>query len=106
MLGVDYFEGDSAAHHKGEEGWDVDEWVIPFRTSAARITPPWIAAVKEQYGGCRLFASLAKEEFSLSLSEIGGPDTKFFTVGKLTRSPRVDALRTLREQGIASERPS
>ncbi|OJT14002.1 Protein AIM2 [Trametes pubescens] len=72
VLGVDYFEGDSAAHHKGEEGWDVDEWVIPFRTSAARITPPWIAAVKKRYGACRLSASLAKGDFSLSLSEIRG----------------------------------
>ncbi|KAI0328449.1 hypothetical protein GY45DRAFT_1254953 [Cubamyces sp. BRFM 1775] len=52
VLGVDYFEGDSAAHHRGEEGWDVDEWVVPFRTSAARITPPWIEAVRETYGAC------------------------------------------------------
>lgn len=106
VLGVDYFEGDSAAHHKGEEGWDVDEWVIPFRTSAARITPPWIAAVKKQYGACRLFASSGYGEFSLSLSEIGGPSTKFFTVGELTRSPGVGVLRILREQGTASARPS
>ncbi|KAL1950920.1 hypothetical protein VTO73DRAFT_69 [Trametes versicolor] len=74
VLGVDYFEGDSAAHHKGEEGWDVDEWVIPFRTSAARITPPWIAAVKERYGG---------------------PGTKFFTVGYCFGAPFVmDLLAT------------
>ncbi|KAI0370125.1 alpha/beta-hydrolase [Pilatotrama ljubarskyi] len=52
VLGVDYFEGDSAAHHKGEPGWDVDEWVVPFRTSAARITPPWIEAVRERYRYC------------------------------------------------------
>lgn len=63
VLGVDYFEGDSAAHHKGEEGWDVDEWVVPFRTSAARITPAWIAAVKERYGACRLFASSGADGF-------------------------------------------
>ena len=50
MLGVDYFEGDSSAHHEGEPGWDVDEWVVPFRTSAARITPPWIEAVRARYG--------------------------------------------------------
>ncbi|KAH9854488.1 alpha/beta-hydrolase [Lenzites betulinus] len=53
VLGVDYFEGDSAAHHRGEPGWDVDLWVVPFRTSAARITPPWIAAVRETYGAQR-----------------------------------------------------
>ncbi|KAI9069685.1 alpha/beta-hydrolase [Trametes sanguinea] len=52
VLGVDYFEGDSAAHHQGEPDWDVDEWVVPFRTSAARITPPWIEAVRAQYGYC------------------------------------------------------
>ncbi|KAI0714565.1 alpha/beta-hydrolase [Earliella scabrosa] len=52
VLGVDYFEGDSCAHHEGEPGWDVDEWVVPFRTSAARITPPWIEAVRARYGYC------------------------------------------------------
>ncbi|KAI8980617.1 alpha/beta-hydrolase [Trametes punicea] len=51
VLGVDYFEGDSCAHHQGEPGWDVDEWVVPFRPSAARITPRWIEAVREQYYG-------------------------------------------------------
>ncbi|KAI0352212.1 hypothetical protein OH77DRAFT_1409674 [Trametes cingulata] len=50
VLGPDYFEGDSAAHHRGEPGWDVDEWVVPFRTSAARITPPWVEAVRDMYG--------------------------------------------------------
>lgn len=49
VLGVDYFEGDSCAHHQGEPGWDVDVWVVPFRTSAAKITPPWIQAVRERY---------------------------------------------------------
>ncbi|KAH9884650.1 Alpha/Beta hydrolase protein [Cubamyces lactineus] len=74
VLGVDYFEGDSAAHHAGEEGWDVDEWVVPFRTSAARITPPWIEAVREAYGG---------------------PNTKFFTVGYCFGGPFVlDLLAT------------
>ncbi len=50
MLGVDYFEGDSRATHEGKPGWDVDEWVKPYRASAARSTPPWIAAVRERYG--------------------------------------------------------
>ena len=50
VVGLDYFEGDSCAHHQGEPGWDVDEWVVPFRTSAAQITPPWIEAVRGQYG--------------------------------------------------------
>ncbi|KAI0756074.1 alpha/beta-hydrolase [Daedaleopsis nitida] len=74
VLGVDYFEGDSCAHHTGESGWDVDEWVVPFRASAARITPPWIEAVRERYGG-------------------GG--TKFFTVGYCFGAPFVmDLLAT------------
>ncbi|KAI0658277.1 alpha/beta-hydrolase [Cubamyces menziesii] len=59
VLGVDYFEGDSAAHHRGEAGWDVDEWVVPFRTSAARITPPWIEAVREAYGACARIPHIA-----------------------------------------------
>ncbi|KAI0674005.1 alpha/beta-hydrolase [Trametes maxima] len=57
VLGVDYFEGDSAARHRGEPGWDVDEWVVPFRTSAARITPAWIAAVRARYGACPALVS-------------------------------------------------
>ncbi|RDX44281.1 alpha/beta-hydrolase [Lentinus brumalis] len=52
VLGVDYFEGDSRATHEGKPGWDVDEWVKPYRASAARVTPPWIAAVRERYGYC------------------------------------------------------
>ncbi|OSD01127.1 alpha/beta-hydrolase [Trametes coccinea BRFM310] len=68
VLGVDYFEGDSSAHHQGEPGWDVDEWVVPFRTSAARITPPWIEAVREKYAG---------------------PNTTFFTVGYCFGGPFV-----------------
>ncbi|KAI0696879.1 alpha/beta-hydrolase [Cerioporus squamosus] len=52
VLGVDYFEGDSRATHEGKPGWNVDEWVQPYRMSAARITPPWINAVRERYGYC------------------------------------------------------
>ncbi|KAJ8495072.1 hypothetical protein ONZ51_g1914 [Trametes cubensis] len=76
VLGVDYFEGDSAAHHRGEAGWDVDEWVVPFRTSAARITPPWIEAVREAYGACARIPHIA--------SGCRGPNTKFFTVDWVT----------------------
>ncbi|KAI0640315.1 Alpha/Beta hydrolase protein [Trametes polyzona] len=68
VLGVDYFEGDSAARHKGEPGWDVDAWVVPFRTSAARVTPPWIEAVRAEYGG---------------------PETQFFAVGYCFGAPFV-----------------
>ena len=49
VLGPDYFEGDSCAHHQSEPGWVVDEWVVPFRTSAAQVTPPWIETVRKQY---------------------------------------------------------
>ncbi|RPD54501.1 alpha/beta-hydrolase [Lentinus tigrinus ALCF2SS1-6] len=52
VLGVDYFEGDSRAIHEGKPGWNVDEWVQPYRASAAKITSPWIEAVRDRYGYC------------------------------------------------------
>ncbi len=61
VLGVDYFEGDSCAHHQGEPGWDVDVWVVPFRTSAAKITPPWIQAVRERYSESNILFGLGHD---------------------------------------------
>ena len=50
VLGLDYFGGDSYAYHIDKEGFDVRAWVAPKRVRAAELLPPWIEAVRAQYG--------------------------------------------------------
>ncbi|KAI0328444.1 alpha/beta-hydrolase [Cubamyces sp. BRFM 1775] len=50
VLGLDYFDGDSYAYHIDKEGFDVRAWVAPKRVRAAELLPPWIEAVRAQYG--------------------------------------------------------
>ncbi|KAI0652747.1 alpha/beta-hydrolase [Trametes meyenii] len=88
VLGVDYFEGDSAAHHRGEPGWDVDEWVVPFRTSAARITPPWIAAVRAKYAYAYVMGNNNDTLDACVYIACAGA-TKFFAVGYCFGAPFV-----------------
>ena len=50
VLGIDYFEGDSIAFHVDKEGWDRQGWIKRQQVRAAELIPPWVDAVREQYG--------------------------------------------------------
>ncbi|KAI0370129.1 alpha/beta-hydrolase [Pilatotrama ljubarskyi] len=50
VLGLDYFEGDSYAFHKDEQDFDMPAWIKEKQARAAALLPPWIDAVRQQYG--------------------------------------------------------
>ncbi|KAI9069681.1 alpha/beta-hydrolase [Trametes sanguinea] len=50
VLALDYFERDSFAYHKDDPGWDRQGWIKQKRERAAVLLPPWIEAVRAQYG--------------------------------------------------------
>ncbi|CDO68501.1 hypothetical protein BN946_scf184499.g26 [Trametes cinnabarina] len=49
VLGLDYFERDSFAYHKDQEGWDRQGWIKQKQDRAAVLLPPWIEAVRARY---------------------------------------------------------
>ncbi|KAI8980621.1 alpha/beta-hydrolase [Trametes punicea] len=50
VLGLDYFERDSYAYHKDKQDWDRQGWMEQKQERAAVLLPPWIEAVRTQYG--------------------------------------------------------
>ncbi|KAI0640321.1 Alpha/Beta hydrolase protein [Trametes polyzona] len=50
VLGLDYFEGDSYALHKDDKEFDVMAWMKEKQDRTAVLLPPWVEAVRKQYG--------------------------------------------------------
>ncbi|KAH9914905.1 alpha/beta-hydrolase [Epithele typhae] len=50
VLGIEYFEGDTAGKHVGTPGWDGMAWATEKLRRAREVTPPWIDAVRARYG--------------------------------------------------------
>lgn len=53
-LGMDYFQGDSIAKYRTEdgknvEGFDMTKWLEKHVENAAKITPGWVDAVTKEY---------------------------------------------------------
>jgi len=50
VLALDYFVGDAVGKYVGTPGFDMSAWVGPKMDAAVPMVPPWIQAVREQYG--------------------------------------------------------
>lgn len=50
MIGLDYFEGDSMIKHPNRDEFDYIAWRTGKQERAAILVPPWVDAVKKQYG--------------------------------------------------------
>ncbi|EIW63762.1 alpha/beta-hydrolase [Trametes versicolor FP-101664 SS1] len=50
VLALDYFEGDSYGFHLDEKGFDTQAWIKKNQARTEVLLPPWIDAVREQYG--------------------------------------------------------
>lgn len=50
VLAIDYFEGDSYGFHVDEKGFDVQAWIKEKQARTAVLLPPWVEAVRAQYG--------------------------------------------------------
>ncbi|TFK91184.1 alpha/beta-hydrolase [Polyporus arcularius HHB13444] len=51
VLGLDYFEGDSMQKHPDRDQFDFPGWVKAKQERAAVLIPPWVEAIKKDYGG-------------------------------------------------------
>ncbi len=81
MLGLDYFEGDSMQKHPDRDQFDFPGWVKAKQQRAAVLIPPWVEAIKKDYGECRYKRSSGTTPLTAELS--GGEETQYFCVGKL-----------------------
>ncbi|KAL6303979.1 Alpha/Beta hydrolase protein [Sparassis latifolia] len=52
VLAPDYFEGDAAGKYVGTPGFIMRDWAKPKMEKAVLMIPPWLKAVREQYGYC------------------------------------------------------
>ncbi|KAI0714662.1 alpha/beta-hydrolase [Earliella scabrosa] len=68
VVGLDYFEGDSMVQHPNRDEFDYVAWRTRKQERAAILIPPWVEAIRKDYGG---------------------EDTKYFCVGYCFGAPYV-----------------
>ncbi|RPD64754.1 alpha/beta-hydrolase [Lentinus tigrinus ALCF2SS1-6] len=52
VIGLDYFEGDSMQKYPDRSKLDYEAWRPKKQARAAVLIPPWVEAVKKDYGYC------------------------------------------------------
>ena len=51
VLGIEYFEGETYAVHKGKENFDFNGWINGKRERAAVLVRQWVEVVRKEFGG-------------------------------------------------------